>query len=479
MRAGGLRWIADDVRPLARRQVELSPTRREVVAGFAAAAVDVSGLYGLVDRLAGPPPKRARPTVRAPEQHLFQGVRVVHPDGVAVLVPALHHEVVTAAVGVDRFDLKDAQAAFERVLSGLDRDYAPTPAGLGMVVAWGLPYFERLVSAAGRRQLPFDRRSGRDALLEARRFPSDPDETVLEQNDVAILLRSDRRAHIDEAFGRLDGAGLLHVTSRRRGFVGGALEGGESLPRQMAIAAGVPGARLIPPGAELFLGFASTQRASMGPGKIANFETLGLVDLRESRYFEEGTHMHLSHVAEDLEAWYGRFDFYERVGAAFRPNLTIPDGAQVVPQGPEEIFSLGDVRWQHQITGAIGHSSSLQPVTRLQSAHRGPDGTRYPPGTAIPIRADFNTLDNPFFSADPSSVIRDGPAAGLHFVMFNPSSDDFERNRLAMDGVFPDGSLGLTPRSRGQGLNSILRTTHRQNFLVPPRRHRSFPLAEL
>jgi hypothetical protein len=25
----------------------------------------------------------------------------------------------------------------------------------------------------------------------------------------------------------------------------------------------------------------------------------------------------------------------------------------------------------------------------------------------------------------------------------------------------------------------VLTTTHRQNFLVPPRRHRSFPLAEL
>jgi hypothetical protein len=63
--------------------------------------------------------------------------------------------------------------------------------------------------------------------------------------------------------------------------------------------------------------------------------------------------------------------------------------------------------------------------------------------------------------------------------MFNPSSDDFERNRLAMDGVFPDGQLELAQHSRLQGFNSILRTTHRQNFLVPPRRHRSFPLAEL
>ena len=49
-----------------------------------------------------------------------------------------------------------------------------------------------------------------------------------------------------------------------------------------------------------------------------------------------------------------------------------------------------------------------------------------------------------------------------------------------MDGVLPDGTrLPLEPGSRAQGLNSVLHTTHRQNFLVPPRQHRSFPLAEL
>jgi hypothetical protein len=72
------------------------------------------------------------------------------------------------------------------------------------------------------------------------------------------------------------------------------------------------------------------------------------------------------------------------------------------------------------------------------------------------------------------------PAAGVHFVVFNPTGDDFERNRLAMDGQLPDGTkLDVKPRSRAQGFNSVLTTTHRQNFLVPPRRHRSFPLAEL
>jgi hypothetical protein len=49
-----------------------------------------------------------------------------------------------------------------------------------------------------------------------------------------------------------------------------------------------------------------------------------------------------------------------------------------------------------------------------------------------------------------------------------------------MDGVLPDGTkLYFEPRDRGQGFNSVLRTTHRQNFLVPPRAHRSFPLVEL
>jgi len=44
----------------------------------------------------------------------------------------------------------------------------------------------------------------------------------------------------------------------------------------------------------------------------------------------------------------------------------------------------------------------------------------------------------------------------------------------------PDGTrLEFEPRSIGQGLNSVLRTTHRQNFLVPPRAHRSFPLSDL
>jgi hypothetical protein len=112
----------------------------------------------------------------------------------------------------------------------------------------------------------------------------------------------------------------------------------------------------------------------------------------------------------------------------------------------------------------------------------GTAGTHYGKGTAVPQRADFNTLDNPFaWSAQPQrDRMQPGAQAGLHFVVFNPTSDDFQRNRLAMDGLLPGGvHAALAPRDPGQGFNSVLTTTHRQAFLVPPRAHRALPLSEL
>jgi len=276
---------------------------------------------------------------------------------------------------------------------------------------------------------------------------------------------------------------LLELTSIRRGFAGGGFDGGRSLPKRMALAAEVPGAELIPDTAELFLGFTSTQKAGLGPPGIANFETLpGYTDQWPDGYFRGGTAMHVSHIFEDVEAWYLNFDFAERVSTTFRPGIEVRQGTQTVPQEPQDSVGADAVARDARLHGAVGHSAGIQPASRLQADVVARDGVLYPKGTAVPQRADFNTLDNPFFwSARPEvDGQRDEPAAGLHFVVFTPTSEDFHRTRLAMDGIFPDGtSVPLHPRARGQGFNSILRSTHRQNFLVPPRRHRSFPLAEL
>ena len=469
-------------------------TRRQLLGSVAGgAALGATGVYELVDRL-GPAPRRVAPppVAHLAEQHVIQALRVVDDDGVLVFEPPLHHQVVTANLQVDESGgaLIEARAGLERTLQRLDDAYPSSPAGLGVTVGWGLPYFQRYVPGQAEQHLPIDRRASTArrqtvrVLEDAKPFPSDPAALILEQNDLVVLLRSDSRERLQEAAQALfgDEHGPFRVTSDRRGFAGGGFEGGQSLPKQLATAAGVPGAHLIPDRAELFLGFTSTQAHRPGRERISNLETLGYADLGPQGYFTHGTHMHLSHLYEDIEAWYSDFTHRQRVDSTFRPGLRVAPGRLSVKQGPEDVQTAADVLRDYGRGRVIGHSGSIQPASRLDRDVRGPDGVLYEKGTVIPHRADFNTLDNPFFwSADP---VRDGydpgPAAGLHFVGFNPTADDFRRGRLAMDGVLPDGRVLRFPHgSRGQGFNAVLKTTHRQNFLVPPRAHRSFPLAEL
>ena len=461
-------------------------TRRQLLAGGAAAGLAAGGIYELVDRLGGSPRRPAAEGL-TPEQHLLQGVRIVEDNGVEVVVPPLHHQLVTARVkvGERKSDLLEAQRALENALAKLDRRFEQSPAGLGTTVAWGLPYFRRFVPKLADEHIPVDLRATKSkskpvrVLLDSIRFPSDPAETILEANDMAVLLRSDSLDHVAAGSKAIFDLDLFEVTSIRKGFAGGGFDGGQSLPKKMAVAAQVPGSFLIPDRAELFLGFTSTQKAGLGPPKIANVEELGYSD---GGYFTQGTHLAVSHITEDLEAWYVNFPHDERVATVFRPGLKVKDAVQTVPQGPDDVSDAARVQRDFARTKQIGHSAAIQTVSRLPKTTVGTSGAIYGPGTAIPHRADFNTLDNPFYwSADPArDGMSDTPAAGVHFVVFNPSSDDFNRGRMAMDGVLPDGTkLPFHPRDRGQGINSVLRTTHRQNFLVPPRVHRSFPLVEL
>jgi hypothetical protein len=441
-------------------------TRRQVIAGTAAAALAGGGVYELVDRLTGGSGRPAAATAARREQHLLDGLRVVRSNDVEVIVPPLHMQVVTLELtaGESRADLRAARAALEDAIAAVERRYAPTPAGVGVTLAWGLPYFDRFVPDLARTHLPVDRRASKaaggkvGALLDAIRFPSDPGATILERNDAALLLRSDSLDRIADASHTLvKGLDLWRPTSIRRGFAGGGFDGATALPRRMALAAGVPGAQLIPEQAELFLGFTSTQKAGLGPGRIANLETLGYSDGGPAGYFTGGTTMHLSHIFEDLEAWYLGLDFNQRVATLFQPDKKTPPGTLTVRQGPDDVATIAENRRDYRRFRGIGHS-------------------------AVPQRADANTLDNPFFwSARPEiDGMASGAAAGVHFVVFHPTSDDFARTRRAMDGVFTDGTrIPLERGDPGQGINSVLTTTHRQNFLVPPRPHRALPLVDL
>ena len=356
-----------------------------------------------------------------------------------------------------------------------------------------MPYFNALPSALSQAWLPIDlvtsQATGQTtfAILDAVTFASDPAGTILEQNDVAFVLASDHDEHIKTAFDTLFSGQvgeLMTVTSIRRGFVdGGAVGSGRrSLTKTMALEAGIPGARSIPDSAELFLGFTSTQHAALGPSLIANFEALpGVTDQWPNGYFSHGTTMHLSHIFEDLETWYAETP-QQRAGFAFRPQVEakVTDKTLTLPEGRGHVASLNRVVSDFSRFGFIGHSSSMQPASRLAGPVVDNFGSTYPTGTAFSQRADFNTLDNPFaYSSDPAiDHVASNPAAGLHFVVFMPTSSSFERMRQAMDGQY-GSNPPLGPGTVHSPFNQVLQTTHRQNFLVPPRLHRSFPLAEL
>ncbi len=308
---------------------------------------------------------------------------------------------------------------------------------------------------------------------------------------MAVILRSDSLNNIMAATNAIFGTGsnqtgsLFHVTSIRRGSTGGGFYGQQSIPRKVALAAKIPGAESIPPYAQVFLGFTTTLQANMAPGNIPGLETIpGQTDQWPNGYFKQGTTMHLSHLFEDLEAWYGSGSqnfstFPDRVRAMFRPGLSAAPGTLTV--NPPTELSDSNVAQDVQKYQAYGHSGSMQPIVRQTTPTTTNYGQVYPAGIAVSARGDFNTVDNPFhYSSDPNGDhFSSKPAAGMHFIIFQPTIGNFNRTRLAMDGHYPDGTvLGLSPRSHGAGINAVLFTTHRQNYLVPPRSHRSFPLAE-
>jgi hypothetical protein len=240
----------------------------------------------------------------------------------------------------------------------------------------------------------------------------------------------------------------------------------------------VPGADLIVDGVQMFLGFTSTQKAAMAPDRIANFETLrGLTDQTPRTLWGGGTAMHLSHLNEDLERWWKEVPFQDQLRSMARPGLTVPDKTYTIAEDVTVVEKAADVRADLARFGAVGHSATLQTVSRLQADARDAYGVLRPRGTALVQRADFNTLDNPFAQSVVAGETSPTPAAGLHFVAFAPTSDLFNRARRAMDGRLGDGStLPLDPRAPAQGLNAFVHATHRQSFLVPPRALRSFPL---
>ena len=423
-------------------------------------------------------------------QYELPGVTLEDHNGVPVAVPPAWHAVVTAKVAFTPATLRSAQRRLAQALAEVESIFPLQPNGLLTQIAYGLSYFEhylpRDVVGQHMPKAIEDGQPARWAIIDAIRFPKDPENIILEQNDVCFHFKSDYQDNISAVIRALfypgekflngipvesvNVADLFRVTSIRRGFLG------KNLPKIMATRHRIPGADRIPDGAMLFMGFTSSHVHGLAQGNLPSFETLaGYTDATPSSYFAGGTAMHLSHILVDLERWY-RLDPGERLHRMFNPRRR--EGPEVLSpsQAPDTVTFKDELEQDARSYNVIGHNAQMQHLIRLEKDTTTAYGERLARGTVIFLRQDFDTMENPFeyWSDRPVSSV---PRPGVHFVGMAPSAQLFERVRREMDSVELQQKYGLADEN--VGFTKFLVTTHRQNFLLPPRAHRSFPLAEL
>ena len=450
-------------------------TRRRVLqatGGALALAAGVTALYRGIEALTLAPRRSvASPSGGYPDgqyQIADYGVRV-RPDAtssVDVVIPPVWNLVITATL--TRVPGIREQQRLEASLRAVEAAYSYAPTGVFALVAYGLPYFRAHVHPdIFAAHLPRMADAGAaPVLLDAVRFASDTPATVLEANEVVFHFRSDSLDHLHDVQRALFGGGtlagqhvpaadvadLFHVTSVRTGFVGAGL------PRHVATQAGLKVAGQIPAGAPLFMGFTSTQRDGEAHEAAVSFDgkrdplLQPLTTARPGDYFAGGTALHISHMFEDLDGWYA-LSYAERVARMFHMNVTTVPGRVTVQTLWVNPNTTEDDAHQRAV---IGHNEAVQRSSRSAE------------GQALQLRVDFNTMDTLDGSA---------PSPGLHFLAFTAGSQIFHTGRQAMDAGDIAQRYGIA--SHANGINAFLRVTRRQNFLVPPRRHRAFPLVEL
>jgi hypothetical protein len=388
---------------------------------------------------------------------------------------------------------------FAAALTQIERSYTWSPAGVFVLVAYGLPYFRRLPRQLVTAHMPRLRGNhARWALEEAvatstditaagdplhrPRFGGRAFALRIEDNDVLLSLRSDLVHNLNDVEHWLKGSntlngakvaspalnGLLHWTSSRHMFVQ------IGLPRRLAEAQALPFAAKINPQSPMWFGLADQNVNGAGPAAITCFQgnnSARLANLPDKgHYFSNGTIQVLNHNISDLQAWYNdpaNADFPTQLDLMFRP--THPFGNQGgTPFWPNEYFGARDAAQGASGIGTRSGVHRLGHLTCLQRSSRAADGT--------PIHA---RMDGPGYDdMDTAGHHTPGPnTAKLHFSAFMPTAESFRQMRK------DQASLDLVHQhhvtNNNNGVERFITATRRQNFLMPPRRHRTFPLLEL
>jgi hypothetical protein len=346
---------------------------------------------------------------------------------------------------------------------------------------------------------------------------------VIENNDVLFQFRSDSMVNLAaiplwfQGSNNLNGKGvpspnfngLFSFQAQRIQFVQ------VGLPRKMADQYGFEFASRINPNSSMTMGFVDQATNAAGPSAITTFvgnSSAKLTDANPGDYFDNGSIAHFSHDIEDLYQFYATDNqdsrhpdgetFQERCQYAFNSNqlgttngiptmgnadqFTNGGGPAFIPnvfQGTDAAmrgarcsagqFGPGNQTLDATFTGLgrIGHNAGLQRSSRAAD------------GTPLHIRNDgpgLDTMDVPSFQLFPGqgTFAPGSYQFKLQFLIFMPTADSFARMRtnvaaqdlmVQFPNVDPDDN----------GFERFITATRRQNFLVPPRRHRAFPLIEL
>ncbi len=481
-----------------------SMTRRTLLQRAAALGVATSTM-GALDLLARTPPRAlAGSQTRLPEIQ-FAIEKFIPPavrlERVAIRFPPIYTTFATFSLA--RAPTAADQATLATALARVEAVYPFSPSGIFMTTAYGIPYFERLAGGMGGTLLASHMprlisEPQRYVLEEAVPGPTDvsPENpevskqrfnipVQIESNDMLLTLRSDNTEVIDDVLAWLCGESstlggeavgssqlgeLLTVTSRRLMFTQ------VGLPRRVAEEQGLPYAETVNPQSPMWMGFASQQVSTSGPPAITTFvgnSSAKLTTARSRDYFNRGSIVHLSHVIQDLE------QFYERPTQPYVQRDAEMFSADPVPRlGNTDQFTNGggpafipnvfnnpeQAEREAEGTTTFDKQPHIAHLTALQRTSRAPN--RVP----MHIRADgpgYDALDVPDGSSQPK----------LHFSIFVPTADFFATMRRSQASL--DLAQKYNVPAANLGLERFLTATRRQNFLVPPRRHRAFPLVEL
>ena len=416
-------------------------------------------------------------------------------DGVMVRMPTLH--TVFATARLSRTPTRGDRDALEDALRTVEHAYPWSPAGVFLETAYGLPYFDRLSRRVVDTHVPRLRGQGRRSVLEEA-VPGPTDVHAknpgvkklrfnvpvrIERNDMLFTLRGDNADIISDVLAWLGGSDRLHghrvssprlraglvFTSSRAMFVQ------QGVPRKLAGSEGLGYAPRINPNSPMWMGFVSQQTESNPAAPTVTFagaQGHPVTDARSGDYFDNGSIQHLAHDILDLEQWYADDEPYtERVQYMFRSNPIPSEGNedQFTDGGGPIVLPDAFHGFDDAANGAAGIKTfeGERRLGHIACLHR---SSRAADGSPRHLRADgpgYDTMDVP----------GGGKLPKLQFSVYVPSADLFATMRQHAASLDLQDKFKVNPEDNG--LERFLTATRRQNFLVPPRRHRSVPLVEL